>query len=928
MNVSPRRFAHGTERISRQPRHRRRPAFDALEARRLLAVPPAVVGPGVDPSDFRVTVFAEGLNYPYSMQQLSDESLLVATSRPNNLASPSFFNSTGELIRLVDADRNGQADGPGTVLATGLPPALTSMRVAGDLVIVTNSAGGREQITFLRAGATPSAPLTTVGLIDFNFPAGWWHTTYALAVRPIPGTAGRFDLFFNVGSQWNFDPTTLPVPVSGLITANLNGDSIYMVTVDPAPTVPVLSNLTQVATGLRNAAGIVVDPTTGDLVFSENGIDGFVDGNEPTSADELNRIPAASIGGAIENFGYPNNYIQYRTGTEIGSGGIDPEFAFQPIPSPNGSESEGPVEIAVAPRGFPAGLADGVFVGFHGRGNRFGVANEENPVVFANRATGEHFHFISNDEPEIGHLDGLLSTSDSLFASDLDPTGRQAGTAASGVIYQIQAIPNITMQEFAAEGGGSVSLTYHISGAAVGPFDIGVYRSADTSFGADTLLSTITITDPADLTSGTHTRTFNLGTAAGQVRFPGAGVGETESDHFLLAVADPRNRIREPDTHFVHDDNLVVFEGVYHVAGGSLYVHATPGADTITAELGTGLTVTVNGLPYSYPAASVARIRVLGHAGDDAIDAATMTVPLRLWGGDGADDLTGGSGRDALYGGNGNDNLVSGAGADTVEGGGGSDHLEGGADNDVYRFRAATAAEIDTILELAGQGVDALDFAALAATTGVTLNLASGSIALGSHANRTLRVAAAGQAANLENVTGGAGNDNITGNAAHNVLVGGRGNDTLGGGGGNDTLDGGADNDRMVGGTGNDTYRFLAATAAEIDTVIELLNGGVDRLNFSSLGAGVPVTVELASDTALATHINRTVRTGTAGQAAHFENATGGAGNDTINGNAANNSLVGGGGNDTLNGRNGTDTLNGGSGTDVGLEGEVLIGIP
>src|SRR5262245_24442787 len=95
----------------RKPSLRRHPGFDSLEGRSLPTAPFTVGGPGVDPADFRVTTFASGLNYPYSMQQLSDGSLLVATSRPNNPSSPSLWDSTGELVRLVDADRDGEADG-------------------------------------------------------------------------------------------------------------------------------------------------------------------------------------------------------------------------------------------------------------------------------------------------------------------------------------------------------------------------------------------------------------------------------------------------------------------------------------------------------------------------------------------------------------------------------------------------------------------------------------------------------------------------------------------------------------------------------------------------------------------------------------------------------------------------------------------------
>ena len=64
-------------------------------------------------------------------------------------------------------------------------------------------------------------------------------------------------------------------------------------------------------------------------------------------------------------------------------------------------------EIAFAPASFPAGLNNGIFVGFHGRFDLGGLANEENPLVFWNRATGQYFDFIGNNEPNIGHLDGL-----------------------------------------------------------------------------------------------------------------------------------------------------------------------------------------------------------------------------------------------------------------------------------------------------------------------------------------------------------------------------------------------------------------------------------------------------------------------------------------------------------------------------------------
>jgi len=48
-------------------------------------------------------------------------------------------------------------------------------------------------------------------------------------------------------------------------------------------------------------------------------------------------------------------------------------------------------------------------------------------------------HFVDNDEPNVGHLDGLLATEDSLYVADFSPRGSfGAAQSNTGVIYQIQ----------------------------------------------------------------------------------------------------------------------------------------------------------------------------------------------------------------------------------------------------------------------------------------------------------------------------------------------------------------------------------------------------------------------------------------------------------------------------------------------------------
>ncbi|MEA2711199.1 MAG: hypothetical protein QOF78_3800 [Phycisphaerales bacterium] len=392
--------------------------------------------PRIDPAKFRVTTFASGLAYPTGMLKQSDGSMLVAINDPTG---GRYYASTGKLLRLTDANNDGVADDAGTYLNTGLPGAIVQMRRAGDLLIVNSALAAGGSINIFRAGATPSSPFTSVGAINLPFVAAQMHDTYALAVRPtaLPET---YEVYFNVGSRNNATNDATTIPASGLITANLNPESIYRFALTNNGSTVSATNLQQVASGLRNAAGIAFHPTSGDLYFQENGIDGTVDPTEPTSADEINVIRANQIGASIPNFGFAGDYIQYRTGTRIGSGGVQPLVAFQPM-GPTQIEAEGAAEISFAPPNFPAGLNDGLFVGFHGKFAEAGVANEENPLLYLDLATNEYFEFVPNSVPTIGHLDNIFATDDSLFVSDITSTGNIFTTTASGAIYQISAIP-------------------------------------------------------------------------------------------------------------------------------------------------------------------------------------------------------------------------------------------------------------------------------------------------------------------------------------------------------------------------------------------------------------------------------------------------------------------------------------------------------
>jgi hypothetical protein len=180
----------------------------------------------------------------------------------------------------------------------------------------------------------------------------------------------------------------------------------------------------------------------GDLLLHDNGIDTPSNQDVSLSSDELNRIAAADLGVVIPDFGFPNTYVSAATGQTI-SGGVPvcdgicatpgvtpPQLVFRPI---GAERSEGAVELALAPPGFPADFSGGVFSAFFGK-FAGGEANDENPVVFSHPGTGTYFHFIPNQL--LGHPNGLMASGNSLFLSDLDYGGNLGGTT-KGTIYQI-----------------------------------------------------------------------------------------------------------------------------------------------------------------------------------------------------------------------------------------------------------------------------------------------------------------------------------------------------------------------------------------------------------------------------------------------------------------------------------------------------------
>jgi len=367
----------------------------------------------VDPNLFSVSTFTAGLQNPLGATHLADGSLLVGAIS---------ISGNANLIRFVDSDHNGVADGPGSVAYTQIGGgAVTGLVKAGDYVVAgTSNKSPNQAITILQPGANPADPLNAIGSLNLTFPANWEHPQMGVAVRPVQGQPGAYDVVFNVGSQYDAQTSTDAVAMSGLLSGTLDGDSLYMVRLQMNGSTVSASNLTKVANGIRNVVGMGFQPGTGDFYFVDNAMDGpGVDGDEPPQADELNKISAAALGTSVVNFGYPNCYIQYRTGAAIGSGCVQPIATFQPLPNGTllGQESEGPVQMAFAPSNFPTGFNNGIFVGFAGKGST-GVSNEENALVYYDFGTGKYLHFFESGTPGGGLPIGLFADQNSLFVQD------------------------------------------------------------------------------------------------------------------------------------------------------------------------------------------------------------------------------------------------------------------------------------------------------------------------------------------------------------------------------------------------------------------------------------------------------------------------------------------------------------------------------
>ena len=158
-------------------------------------------------------------------------------------------------------------------------------------------------------------------------------------------------------------------------------------------------------------------------------------------------------------------------------------------------------------------------------------------------------------------------------------------------------------------------------------------------------------------------------------------------------MLDDRDQVAELDATPYDEDNVVIFQDVYHVGSGPVQVFGSLANDTLAVtSVGSTLNVTKNGTVFKYPRAQVSRVNIRGLSGNDIMSAINIDKNVALIGGLGNDVLTGGSssdllngggGDDIINGGAGNDTLIGNAAANTLDGGLGTDTLDGKGDIDI-----------------------------------------------------------------------------------------------------------------------------------------------------------------------------------------------------------------------------------------------------
>ena len=506
------------------------------------------------------------------------------------------------------------------------------------------------------------------------------------------------------------------------------------------------------------------------------------------------------------------------------------------------------------------------------------AVNED--AVLAMTASPNHL-YVNGDDLDTLNLIGA-------WAQDATPANQVAGyvcytsqasdPGATPVRIYIQNQVNLAITQIGNEYDNTLTgrITADIIEGRGGNDSISGGDGSDTLLGGagnDTLDGGVGI-DTAEYSDETGNLTVSLGS-------PGSSSGGVTGTDTLRNIENITGG---------QGNDLITGDGSFNLLDGGAgndTIHAGADADTLVGGSGNDLLLGEDGADKLRGGSGADTLD--GGSGNDTADYSdeTQSVTVDLSTGTATDgtgahdtllnleNIAGGSGNDLLNGNAGANLIAGGTGDDTISGGAGNDTLQGGAGSDTLTYASSSEPVVvnlgSTAVTSGGNSV-----AASTARTGSEVDSLSG----------------------FENVTGGSAGDTLYGGSDANQLSGGAGNDLINGGAGDDTLSGGNDADTLVGGLGNDVLQG---------------GSGRDVADYSANTAAT--TVDLQAGTASSADSGSDTLSG-------VEDASGGAGNDTLTGDAGDNQLWGQAGADTLDGGAGNDSLRGGTGNDSLIGGD------